>query len=226
MPLIVLLITLIICIYAPGFWAGYILKKYNKDEYFSGTGMDLARILLDDIGLTDINVEETKTGDHYDPVAKTVRLNPETGSKRSLTAVVIAAHEVGHAIQDAASYAPLKFRTRFIGIAQIVEKIGAGLIMAVPVITVITRVPAAGVLMFAGGFASLGLPVVIHLITLPVEFDASFNRAITFLKNGKYIPEADLPAARRILLACALTYVAGALAGLLNIWRWVRILRR
>lgn len=226
MPFIVLLATLIICIYAPGIWARYILNKYNKDEYFSGTGLDLARILLDANGLADIKVEETQTGDHYDPAAKAVRLNPETCGKRSLTSVVIAAHEVGHAIQDAASYAPLKFRTRFIGIAQIVEKIGAGLIMAVPVITIITRVPAAGLLMFAGGFASLGLPVVIHLVTLPVEFDASFNRAIHFLENGKYIPAEDLPAAKRILLACALTYVAGALAGLLNIWRWIRILRR
>ncbi len=226
MPYIVLLFIIIICIYAPGLWAKHILNKYNKHEYFSGTGIDLARILLDENHLNEIKVEETKAGDHYDPVEKIVRLNSETCNKRSLTAVVIAAHEVGHAIQDAESYSPLKFRTRFIGVAQIVEKIGAGLIMTVPIVTLITRVPAAGVLMFAGGFASLGLPVVIHLITLPVEFDASFNRAMKSLKNGKYIPAEDLPSANSILLACALTYVAGALAGLLNIWRWIRILKR
>ncbi len=226
MPLIFFLSIIIISIYAPGLWAKHILKKYNKHEYFSGTGIELARILLDEKNLNDIKVEETNAGDHYDPIEKAVRLNSETCNKKSLTAVVIAAHEVGHAIQDAESYSPLKFRTRFIGIAQIAEKIGAGLIMTVPIVTLITRVPAAGVLMFIGGFASLGLPVVIHLITLPVEFDASFNRAMKFLKNGKYIPTEDLPSAKSILLACALTYVAGALAGLLNIWRWLRILRR
>lgn len=226
MPLIVILSILLFCIYAPGWWAKYILSKYNRDEYFSGTGKDLARILLDDNNLEAIKVEETNAGDHYDPADKVVRLNPETCNKKSLTAVVIAAHEVGHAVQDASSYTPLKFRTRFIGMALLAEKIGAGLIMAVPIVTLITRVPATGVLMFVGGFASLGLPVIIHLVTLPVEFDASFNRAMHFFKSGKYIPDEDLPAARSILLACALTYVAGALAGLLNIWRWLRILRR
>ncbi len=226
MPLIVLLSIIIFCIYAPSWWAKYILNKYNRNEYFSGTGRDLARILLDENNLEKVMVEETNTGDHYDPVEKVVRLNPETCNKKSLTAIVIAAHEVGHAVQDASFYGPLKFRTRFIGMALLAEKIGAGLIMAVPVVTLITRVPAAGVLMFAGGFASLGLPVIIHLVTLPVEFDASFNRAMKFFESGKYIPDEDLPAARSILLACALTYVAGALAGLLNIWRWIRVLRR
>lgn len=226
MPLIALLAIFIFCIYAPGWWAKYILNKYNHDEYFSGTGKDLARILLDANNLQTIKVEETNAGDHYDPVAKVIRLNPETCNKKSLTAIVIAAHEVGHAVQDASFYTPLRFRTRFIGMALMAEKIGAGLIMAVPLVTLITRVPAAGFLMFAGGFASLGLPVIIHLVTLPVEFDASFNRAMGFFKSERYIPDDDLPAARSILLACALTYVAGALAGLLNIWRWIRVLRR
>ena len=67
--------------------------------------------------------------------------------------------------------------------------------------------------------------VVIHLVTLPVEFDASFNRALPILDRGGYLPRSDLPAARRILKACALTYVASSLAGLLNLWRWIRYLR-
>ena len=67
--------------------------------------------------------------------------------------------------------------------------------------------------------------VVIHLVTLPVEFDASFNRALPILDQGGYLPPDDMPAARRILMACALTYVAASLAGLLNLWRWIRFLR-
>ena len=110
--------------------------------------------------------------------------------------------------------------------AQKMEKLGAVLMLVVPLITVITRVPAAGFLMLIGGFITLCIPLVVHFVTLPVEFDASFNRALPILTAGNYIPPEDLPAARKILMACALTYVASALASLLNIWRWIRILRR
>ena len=106
------------------------------------------------------------------------------------------------------------------------EKIGAGIIMVVPVLTVITRVPAAGLLMFLGGFATLCIPLLVHLLTLPTEVDASFKRALPLLVSAKYIPDEDVPVARKILLACALTYVANALIGLLNVYRWFRILRR
>ncbi len=90
----------------------------------------------------------------------------------------------------------------------------------------ITRAPSVGVLMFIGGFATLCIPVLIHLLTLPTEFDASFRRALPLLISGSYIPPEDLPAARKILIACALTYVASSLMGLLNVWRWIRVLRR
>jgi Zn-dependent membrane protease YugP len=106
------------------------------------------------------------------------------------------------------------------------ERIGAILIMTVPLLALITRVPATGLILLLGGFATLCIPVLVHLLTLPTEFDASFNRALPLLISGKYIPQKDLPAAKKILLACALTYVANALVGLLNVWRWIRILRR
>lgn len=80
--------------------------------------------------------------------------------------------------------------------------------------------------MFMGGFATLCIPLAVHILTLPTEFDASFKRALPILTTGSYIPPEDIPAARKILLACALTYVAGALVSLLNVWRWIRILRR
>ena len=226
MPYLFIFVLILLCVYAPGLWTKHILQKYNKDEYFSGTGYDLARLLLADYNLPHVKVEETTMGDHYDPVAKTVRLNTDTCKKKSLTAIVTAAHEVGHAVQDAINYPPLKIRTGFVGFAHTAEKIGMGLIIVVPFVTMLTRVPAAGLLTLTGGFAALVLPVIVHLITLPVEFDASFNKAMKFLETGKYVPEETLPAARRILLACALTYVAAALAGLLNLWRWLRILRR
>lgn len=226
MHIIILVLLIAACIYGPGLWAQHILKKFNSHEYFSGNGFDLAVLLLKDSGLSGVQVEETQAGDHYDPVEKMVRLNRETCGKKTLTAVVVAAHEVGHAMQDSGSYPPLDLRTRLTAISRMAEKIGAGIIMTVPLITAITRVPAAGLLVFIGGFISLGLPILVHLITLPVEFDASFNRAMPFLTNGHYIPPEKIPDAKKILFACTLTYVAGALASLLNIWRWLKILRR
>jgi Zn-dependent membrane protease YugP len=213
-------------LFGPHMWAKYIIDKYNRQEYFSGNGIELARLLLSKVGITDVSIEMNNTGDHYNPEKKVVSLSEKNCGRRTLTAVVVASHEVGHAIQDFVNYKPLKTRTHMIRSAVILEKIGAGLILIVPVATAIVRVPAAGLLMLAGGFATLCIPVFIHFLTLPTEFDASFNRALPLLSAGKYIPEEDIPVARKILLACALTYVANALMGLLNVWRWFRVLRR
>ena len=226
MPILIIILILFTVIYGPSLWAKHVLKKYNKEQYFSGTGIDLARLLLDRMDMKYVRVEETELGDHYDPEERVVRLSRENGRNKSLTAVVVAAHEVGHAIQAHTGYRPLQTRNRMITTAHKMEKLGAVLLLVVPLITVITRVPAAGFLMLIGGFITLCIPLVVHFVTLPVEFDASFNRALPILAAGNYIPPEDLPAARKILTACALTYVASALASLLNIWRWIRILRR
>ena len=216
----------LIIFYGPQVWARAVLSRFDRDEYFSGTGLDLARLLVERLDLIAVQVEETPLGDHYDPLTKTVRLNHARGRRRSLTAVVVAAHEVGHALQHQARYRPLETRTRLIGTAVKMERIGALLMMGLPVVAAITRIPATGALMLVAGLLTLCVPVVVHLLTLPTEFDASFRRAMPLLASGEYIPPEDLPAARRILWACALTYVAAALAGMVNVWRWIRVLRR
>ena len=226
MAYLAVIFLIIVVVYGPQFWSKYILKKYNRDEYFSGSGMDLAEILLDRMNLSQVRMEATDLGDHYDPLNKVVRLSRSNCGKKTLTAVVVAAHEVGHAVQDQLGYTPLYLRTRWIVAAQKAERLGAVLMISIPVITAVTRVPAAGALMFLVGLASLLIPVLVHLVTLPVEWDASFKRALPLLETGEYIPEDNLPAARRILTACTLTYVASALASLLNLWRWIRVLRR
>ena len=195
------------------------MNRYNRQEYFSGSGIDLARLALERLDLKDVTVEVTNTADHYDPLQKTIRLTENTCGRKTLTAVVVAAHEVGHAIQDQAGYKPLTTRTRMIGTAQKVERIGAVIMMAMPVLAALTRAPSVGILMFFGGLGTLGVPVLVHLLTLPTEFDASFNRALPLLSTESYIPPEDIPAAKKILLA-------NSLIGLLNVWRWIRILRR
>ena len=222
----IIIIVAIVALFGPHLWAKHVLDKYNRQEYFSGSGIDLARMILEHLNLSDVTVAVTDTGDHYDPVGKTIRLTSKICGRKTLTAVVVAAHEVGHAIQDHTGYKPLITRTRMIGTARKIERFGAVLMIGVPVLAALTRVPSVGVLMFLAGFATLCIPVLVHLLTLPTEFDASFKRALPMLASGAYIPPEDIPAAKKILLACALTYVSNSLIGLLNVWRWIRILRR
>ncbi len=210
----------------PQLWVRSVLARHSKDRPdFPGTGGELARHLLDTMGLTQVKVEGTHMGDHYDPRDKTVRLLPQHLNGRSLTAVVVATHEVGHAMQDATGYKPLKNRTRMAKVAVVVEKVGAVVMIGAPIVAALLRHPIGFAFEFFAGMLILSLAVVIHLSTLPVEYDASFNRALPLLKAGRYIPEKDMPAARRILQAAAFTYVAAALMSLINIARWLRILR-
>lgn len=219
-------VVLIILIAGPGLWARHVLERYGRDEYFSGTGIDLARILVRDLNLTDVRVETTDLGDHYDPREKVVRLNPANTGRRSLTAVVVAAHEVGHALQDQSGDGLLRFRTGLVMFGVWAERIGAAAIMIAPLLGAALQVPLVGRMLLVAAVLVLGIPVLVHLVTLPVEIDASFNRALPLLKTGKYIPLEDQGAARRILTACALTYLAQALASMFNILRWARIFRR
>ncbi|GJL76363.1 zinc metallopeptidase [Nitrosomonas sp.] len=214
-------------IYGPSYWVKHTLEKYsNPDDRYPGTGSELARILLDWAKLQSVKVEETAQGDHYDPIEKAVRLTPDKFNGKSLTAITVAAHEVGHAIQDRDGYLPLKIRTRLVQIAAPAEKLGAAILMLTPLIMVVTRAPVAGMLFFAGGLLTLGAATLVHLITLPMEMHASFSRALPMLEKGGYLIKGDERHARRILRAAALTYVSASLMTLLNIGRWWAILRR
>jgi Zn-dependent membrane protease YugP len=129
-------------------------------------------------------------------------------------------------LQDAEEFAPLMWRTRLVKWVSPVEKTGAVLMMATPLIIGLTRLPVAGLLMVVGGLLTLGSAVVIHLLTLPTEFDASFGRAMPLLKEQDVLYPSDERHARRLLRAAALTYVSASLMSLLNIARWWAILRR
>lgn len=143
-----------------------------------------------------------------------------------MTAITVAAHEVGHALQDHQEYAPLRFRTRLVKATRGIERIGAGVLMISPFLGIVTRVPAIGLLTFAGGFMTLGISALVHFVTLPTEFDASFSRALPMLDKHRVLKDVDRPHARRLLTAAALTYVSASLMSLLNIARWLAILRR
>ena len=219
---IIVTALILIVLYGPSLWAASVLSRNKKQEYFSGNGFEFARLLLDDLGMNEVMVEESPAGDHFDPITGTIRLSQSNCGNRSLTAIVVAAHEIGHAIQKKEGYPPLMISTRLALAGIHAERAGGLLIIAAPIIASILRLPSAAIMVGLGGFLALGFPLIVHLLTLPVEINASFGRALPILKQGKWIPEDDLPEAKKILIACALTYVAAALSGLLNFWRWIR----
>ena len=225
---LVLILLVIAAVFLPQMWARAVLARYSRErDDFPGTGAEFGQHLIKSAKLSGYGVTRADpgVGDHFNPATRTVALSGDHHDRRSLTAIVVAAHEVGHAIQDYIGYGPLRLRTRLALAAALAERIASIMLVAMPLITVLTRAPAAGAGLLVAGIATMALPVVIHLITLPVEFDASFRRAMPILEQG-YLEDADLKAARRILWACALTYVAASLASLLNFWRWIRVLRR
>ncbi|MEE8221876.1 MAG: zinc metallopeptidase [Woeseiaceae bacterium] len=227
MHLLIFGLIVLTIVFGPGIWVQRVLAKYSEPaDRYSGTGAQLARHLLNKNGLENVKVEQTREGDHYDPNEKAVRLTPDKFDGRSLTAITVAAHEVGHALQDRDGFAPLKLRTRLVKGMRNVERLGAGILMVSPFIGALTRIPGLGIFMFLGGLLTLGSSTLIHLVTLPTEFDASFNRALPILENDNILKQKDRRHARLILKAAAYTYVSASLMSLLNIARWWAILRR
>ncbi len=221
------IILVLILIYGPQLWVQWVLNRYNREaeENFPGTGGELARHLLDRYDLQEIKVEITDLGDHYDPMTRTVRLTRDKFEGKTLTAITVAAHECGHAYQHAAAEPMFMLRTRLAKISVTAQRVGSFLLFAAPFAVLVSRAPSAAVFNIAGAFLIMGFAIVMHLLTLPVELDASFKKALPLLSSG-YLSEKQMPAARSILRAAAWTYVAASLATLLNFWRWLAVLRR
>jgi Zn-dependent membrane protease YugP len=227
MHILIIVILLLLLVIGPGIWVKRVMERYHRPpDRYGHSGSETARKLLDSLGLDQVGVEATDSGDHYDPMEKAVRLSAQNYNGKSLTAITIAAHEVGHALQDSEGFAPLKWRTRLVKWVSPIEKTGAVLMMATPLIIGITRLPVAGLLMFFGGLLTLGSAVAVHVLTLPTEFDASFGRAMPLLKEKEVLYPSDEKHAQHLLKAAAMTYVSASLMSLLNIARWWAILRR
>ncbi|MDZ7643448.1 MAG: zinc metallopeptidase [Woeseiaceae bacterium] len=227
MAFLVVGIVVVLLVFGPGLWVRRVMARYSKPaDRYDGTGGELARHLLDRAGLGHVGVEASPEGDHYDPEARRVRLTEDKLNGRSLTAITVAAHEVGHAIQDAEGYRPLRYRSHLVRAVRHVEKLGAGALMVAPFMGALTRAPGLGIILFLGGLLTLGTGTLVHLVTLPTEFDASFGRALPLLQREQILKPVDRPHARRLLTAAACTYVAASLMSLLNVARWWAILRR
>ncbi|WP_343247438.1 zinc metallopeptidase [Diplocloster hominis] len=204
-------------------WASSRVKstyaKYSRVRSMSGmTGADAAARILHAAGIYDVQIQHVSGNltDHYDPRNKTLNLSDSVYGSPSVAAVGVAAHECGHAIQDAKSYAPLKIRGAFVPVANI----GSGLSMPLILIGLIFGVNSQWAILVDIGIILFSLAVLFQLITLPVEFNAS-RRAIQMVESTGILYGDEVDGTKKVLSAAALTYVASAAAAMLSLLRLI-----
>lgn len=205
-------------------WAQFkVSSTYNKYKIikttYGITGAQIARNILDSAGLFDIRVERVNThlGDHYDPMARVIRLSPEVYDGSSIAASGIAAHECGHAIQHQTHYNPLIIRNKIAPVVNLGSNLSIvlfmiGVLLSVPILTQL------GIVFFSGA-------VIYQLITLPVEFNAS-TRALVILKSRGFLYGDEIRGAKKVLDAAAMTYVAATLMAISQLIRLIALNNR
>ena len=180
------------------------------------TGKELGLKLLKENKLDNVLIEPIKQVDHYNPLEKKVRISEEKLNKKSITSIAVVAHEIGHAIQDKENYKPLLLRQKLIEKTIIFQRVGSFLlIIGLPSIFAITKSPFITFLAAILIMGCLSTNVVIHIITLPVEFDASFKRALPILQ--KYVPKENMRQCRSVLRAAAFTYLAQSIVSIFRL---------
>jgi Zn-dependent membrane protease YugP len=216
-PTMILLIPAIILAIWAQMRVSSTYAKYSKIPAASGiTGAQAAKSLLEQNGVYDVDIEsvEGRLSDHYDPRSKKVRLSADNYRGSSLSAIAVAAHEVGHAIQDKAGYIPLKIRYAILP----ATNIGSWAAFPLFIIGLFLNTPFLmdlGIILFAS-------VVVFHFVTLPVEFNAS-SQALGQLRGNGMLVDEEVRGAKKVLNAAALTYVAATAMALLQLIRLILI---
>jgi Zn-dependent membrane protease YugP len=215
---VVLIPALLLTFYAQ-FRVKSAFAKYSRVNAARGIDAEsVARLLLDRHRLNGVRIERVRgeLTDHYDPRTKVLRLSDSVGGCSSIAAIGVAAHEVGHAIQDGTGYSPLRVRNMLVPVANLGSN-GAMILFVIGLIMGLGPLMNLGIVFFAGA-------VLFHIITLPVEFDAS-SRALKLLSSTGVLSARETDGARSVLNAAALTYVAAALMAIANLLRLVIMAR-
>lgn len=199
-------------------------KKFSKIKSSTNmTGGDVAKSMLQHAGIHNVEVVPTsgQLSDHYDPTQKIVRLSEDIFYGNSISSYGIAAHEVGHAIQDNQGYLPMKIRAGIFPAVQAGQMLGPLLLMAGLGLRFGLGMGNFTTLIALTGICLYGAVVLFHIVTLPVEFNAS-ARAVKVLATGGYlVDKKEVGGAQTVLTAAALTYVAAALYALIELLYWV-----
>lgn len=223
---LLLIAAFLLLAYGPQLWVRFVISKYSKPlDGMPGTGAELAEHLIERFKLDGVVVNKTaKDQNFYSPQDKAVGLAPDVYDGKSISAIAIAAHEVGHAIQYHREEPVSRLRNRYTGLASSAQRIGIFVLGAAPILGIVTRAPSITMLVLIAGVVAMLGSVAMYAMILPEEYDASYGKALPILNEG-YLPPEYMPAARQVLKAAALTYVAAALANILSIWRWLAVLR-
>ena len=223
-PLFIMLVSPAIILALVAQWM--VKSAYSKMSQVpaSMSGFAAARRILDAHGLHNVEIEQVpgEMSDHYDPTAKVLRLSPHVYQANSMAAVGIAAHEAGHALQDAKSYAPLVVRNMAVPAAGFGSNIGGIMLMAGLAMVGLNLAPLLGQWVFLAGIVAFGATVAFQLINLPVEFDAS-SRAKNELINLGIVGGHDIGYVSKVLNAAALTYVAATLQAVMTLVYYVML---
>lgn len=214
-------------------WAQFKVKsayaQAGRHRARSGlSGAETAQRILNAYGISDVAIQPVKSflGDHYDPRHKVLRLSPEVYQGRSLASLGIAAHEVGHAIQDARAYAPLAMRNGLVPMASIGSNFSFGLIFVGIILSAWMGMPFGRTIAVVG-LGLFGVVVLFQLINLPVEFNASSRAREILLSQGMVTPQEN-KIVGKVLSAAAMTYVAATITAILTAlyWAWIIFGRR
>lgn len=195
-------------------------NKYSKVRSINGfTGAKVARILLNDAGLQEVEIEQVagKLSDHYDPTNKVLRLSSDVYGSTSVSSIGVAAHEVGHAIQDKESYSLLVFRNSIVPIVNFSSSL-SWILFFIGILLSYKTLVTFGIILFS-------VVVLFQIVTLPVEFNAS-SRALKLLKARGILYDKEVDEAKEVLNAAALTYIAATLMALLQLVRLIAISNR
>lgn len=195
-------------------------NKYSTVRSINGyTGAQVARILLNDAGLQEVEIQQVpgRLSDHYDPRAKVLRLSSDVYGSTSVASIGVAAHEVGHAIQDKESYSALVFRNAIVPVVNFSSSL-SWILFFIGILLSYSTLVTIGIILFS-------VVVLFQLVTLPVEFNAS-SRALKLLEARGILYDKEVDGARKVLSAAALTYVAATLMAILQLVRLIAISNR
>ena len=223
--MIVYLIIFLILSTAPVIWLNYVFRK--NDQILINmpfTGLEFGKLILKDYGLTEVKIEKSLSVDHYDLLEKKVKVTQERLSKKSLTAISIVCHEIGHAIQHKEKYKALEQRTSLVRNTAWISQIGSSiLLIGIPTILATGYYPLIKVCLLLA-LLSLLIGIIVHLITLEVELDASFNKALPILIEK--VPPEYHDSCKSILRAAAFTYVISVVRNFVSLrFIWLMLSR-
>lgn len=196
-------------------------QKYSKEKNEYGyTAREVARRILDENGLNNVQIEYIggNLTDHYDPSANVIRLSDTVYNSTSVAAIGVAAHEVGHAIQHAQGYSPIKIRQAIIPITRIGSNLAVPLVLIGMIFSAFEWLIPVGIFLYTG-------VVFFQAVTLPVEFNAS-SRALNTLDSHNILQPGEIKMAKKVLTAAAMTYVAAMFSSLMSLLRLILIANR